>query len=81
VAKIITIDVVEEARRQGVGSLLMDATECELKKLDCGYISLETAVDNLAALRFYKKHGYTVLRVLPRYYLGSVDALLLGKRL
>jgi ribosomal protein S18 acetylase RimI-like enzyme len=44
-------------------------------------VSLEVAVDNEVALRFYKKKGYSVLRVLPRYYPGSVDGLLMGKRL
>jgi len=38
-------------------------------------------VDNDLALNFYKKHGYTVLKVLPRYYLDSIDGLLMGKRL
>jgi ribosomal protein S18 acetylase RimI-like enzyme len=44
-------------------------------------VFLETAVDNLAALTFYKRHGYSVLRTLPRYYQGSVDGLRMEKRL
>src|SRR5437868_957733 len=65
--RIITIDVLPEARRSGLGSLLLNASEAELKNLGCGHVSLESAVDNLAALRFYKKHGYTGLQILPRY--------------
>ena len=53
----------------------------ELKYAGCDYVSLEVAVDNEPALRFYKKHGYSVLKVLPRYYLDSIDGLLMGKRL
>jgi ribosomal-protein-alanine N-acetyltransferase len=79
--RIITIDVLPEARRSGLGGRLLDAAEDEIKKLGCSHVSLETAVDNLAALRFYKKHGYTGLKILPRYYLNSVDALLMGKAL
>jgi len=79
--RIITIDVLPEARRSGLGSLLLNASEAELKNLGCGHVSLETAVDNLAAMRFYKKHGYTGLQILPRYYLNSIDALLMGKKL
>src|SRR5947209_14736673 len=75
--RIITIDVLPETRRTGLGSRLLDAVEEELKKLGCGHVSLETAVDNFAALRFYKKHGYTGLKILPRYYLNSIDALLM----
>jgi ribosomal protein S18 acetylase RimI-like enzyme len=78
---IITIDVLPEARRHGLGSRLLDAVEKELKKLGCSHVSLETAVDNFAALHFYKQHGYTGLKILPRYYLNSIDALLMGKKL
>lgn len=78
---IITIDVLPEARRTGLGSRLMAAAEEKLKEEGCTYVSLETAVDNAAAMRFYKKHGYTGLKILPGYYLDSIDALLMGKKL
>src|SRR5262249_20266257 len=79
--KIITIDVVPEAQHIGLGALLMSSAEHELKQAGCDYVSLEVAVDNSPALNFYKKHGYSVLKVLPRYYLDSIDGLLMGKRL
>ena len=79
--RIITIDVVPEAQKSGLGTLLLAGAEQELINAGCGHVSLEVAVDNEVALRFYKKMGYSVLRVLPRYYLGSVDGLLMGKRL
>jgi ribosomal-protein-alanine N-acetyltransferase len=79
--QIITIDVLPEARRSGLGSLLMNAAEEKIKEAGCTYVSLETAVDNLAAMRFYKKHGYVGLKILPNYYLESIDALLMGKKL
>jgi ribosomal protein S18 acetylase RimI-like enzyme len=79
--KIITIDVAPGAQHSGVGTLLMTSAEAELKQAGCDYVSLEVAVDNEPALRFYKKHGYSVLKVLPRYYLDSIDGLLMGKRL
>jgi ribosomal protein S18 acetylase RimI-like enzyme len=79
--KIITIDVVPQAQHSGLGTLLMASAEAELKQAGCDYVSLEVAVDNEPALRFYKKHGYSVLKVLPHYYLDSIDGLLMGKRL
>lgn len=81
IGHIITIDVLLEARRSGLGGRLLAAVETELKKLDCDHVSLETAIDNFPALRFYKKHGYTGLKILPNYYLDSLDALLMGKKL
>jgi ribosomal-protein-alanine N-acetyltransferase len=79
--KIITIDVAPEGRHRGTGTLLMAEAEAGLKQAGCDYVSLEVAVDNQPALAFYKKHGYSVLKVLPRYYLDSIDGLLMGKKL
>lgn len=81
VGHIVTIDVVPEARRGGLGSGLIEEAEQRLRAQGCSAIYLETAVDNAAALRFYKRHGYTVLKTIPRYYLNSIDALLMGKRI
>lgn len=78
---IITIDVREHARRAGLGSLLMQAAEENLRAGGCRVILLEVAVDNPKALAFYKRHGFNTLKTIPRYYQGSVDALLMGKRL
>ena len=44
-------------------------------------IAIRSAVDNLAALAFYKRHGYSVIRTWPRYYSNGVDALVLKKEL
>jgi [ribosomal protein S18]-alanine N-acetyltransferase len=78
---IITIDVASEARRAGVGSLLLRAAEDRLLAAGSKAVGLETAVDNLAALSFYKRHGYSVVRTWPRYYSNGVDALALTKLL
>jgi [ribosomal protein S18]-alanine N-acetyltransferase len=78
---IITIDVVAAARRFGVGSLLLRAAENRLRIAECRSVELETAVDNVSALSFYKRHGYSVIKTSPRYYSNGVDALVLSKEL
>jgi ribosomal-protein-alanine N-acetyltransferase len=78
---IITIDVVAAARRSGVGSLLLRAAEDRLSSVHCRSVELETAVDNVSALSFYKRHAYSVVRTFPRYYSNGVDALVLQKDL
>jgi len=78
---VITIDVVAGARRLGVGSLLLHAAEDRLRAAGSHAVGLETAVDNLAALKFYKRHGYSVVRTWPRYYPNGVDALVMKKEL
>jgi [ribosomal protein S18]-alanine N-acetyltransferase len=81
IGHVITIDVVAEARREGVGSLLLEAAEVRLRSDGSRAVGLETAVDNLGALSFYKRHGYNVIRTWPRYYSNGVDALVLKKEL
>lgn len=76
---IITIDVVEEARRLGVGSSLLAAAEARLRESGALAVALETAVNNDAAIRFYKQKGYFVERTARGYYSNGLDALVMGK--
>jgi [ribosomal protein S18]-alanine N-acetyltransferase len=78
---IVTIDVSQKARRAGVGSTLLRSAEERLRDAGSQAVGLETAVDNLAALSFYKRHGYMVIRTWPHYYSNGVDALVLKKAL
>jgi len=68
-------------RRSGVGSALLEAAEERLHAAGSHAVGLETAVDNVSALAFYKRQGYNVLRTWPRYYSNGVDALVLKKEL
>ncbi len=81
IGHIITIDVAVGARRLGVGSLLLSSAEERLHTDGSHSVGLETAVDNVSALSFYKRHRYSVIRTWPRYYSNGVDALVLRKKL
>jgi len=78
---IVTIDVLSHARRSGLGSELMQAAEQRLSAAGAKRVYLEAAVNNSAALAFYKRHGYSVVGTIPRYYLDSLDALVMEKSL
>jgi ribosomal-protein-alanine N-acetyltransferase len=79
--RILTLDIIPEARRMGLASLLMQECEQRLRDFGCTEVYLETAVDNGPALRLYRKLGYQILRTLPGYYAASLDAFLMGKPL
>ena len=73
-AHVITLDVAETHRRHGVGSALLAESEKNLALRGVRSILLETAIDNEAAVAFWKRHGYRTEAVLKRYYLGRLDA-------
>jgi len=81
VGHIITIDVLPQGRRHGIGSHMLSTAETRLQAAHCHGVVLEVAVNNLNALAFYKRHHYDVLKTIPHYYSDGVDALLLGKQL
>ncbi len=78
---IITIDVVAAARRSGVGSALLRAAEDRLRERGATTVALETAVNNAAAIRFYKQKGYFVERTARGYYSNHLDALVMARSL
>jgi ribosomal-protein-alanine N-acetyltransferase len=80
IGHIITIDVVPEARRDRIGSTLLDAAENRLLQAGATLVNLETPINNLAAIRFYRKKGYFVEKTVTGYYSGRLDALVMTKK-
>ncbi len=80
IGRILTLDIVPEARRSGLASRLMQECEQRLRAAGCTLVSLETAVNNEPALRLYRKLGYEIVRTLPKYYSSqSLDAYSYGE--
>jgi ribosomal-protein-alanine N-acetyltransferase len=80
--RILTLDILPEARRHGLGIKLMTACEERLRSLGCADVYLETAVNNEPAVQLYSKLGYQVLRTIPDYYAShSLDAFQMRRRL
>jgi ribosomal-protein-alanine N-acetyltransferase len=73
-AHVITLDVADSHRRQGVGSALLEESEKNLALRGVRTILLETATDNEAGVAFWKRHGYRIEATLKRYYLRRIDA-------
>jgi ribosomal-protein-alanine N-acetyltransferase len=76
---IVTLDVDPGARRQGLGTLLMQCAEEQLKGEGVLLIRLEVAEDNLAARRFYRRLGFVTRSRIAKYYGGRVDAEVMEK--
>ena len=78
-AHIISLDVDAKHRRLGVGTMLLEKLESNLAARGVRSILLETAIDNEAAVAFWKAHGYRIEATLKRYYLGRIDAFEMRK--
>ncbi len=73
-AHIITLDVAEKQRRNGIGTALLQELESNLSARGVRSVLLETATDNQAAVAFWQRHGYRIEATLKRYYLRRIDA-------
>lgn len=78
---IVTIDVVESARRKGVGRALMDVAEDWAAGQKAKMVYLETADDNLIAQRFYEARGYFLVEKVDEYYSNGQAAWVMAKSL
>ena len=80
-AHVITLDVAESHRRQGVGTALLAESERNLSLRGVRTVLLETAINNEAGVAFWQRHGYRIEATLKRYYLRSIDAYEMRKLL
>ena len=80
VGRILTLDILPQARRCGLATQLILECETRLRANGCEQVYLETAVNNEPAIRLYSKLGYQILRTLPLYYsTHALDAYMMGK--
>ena len=66
--------VDEKYRRRGIGSRLLRSAEEEAIKRGCHHVHLDTM--SWQAPEFYKKHGYSVIGILPDIPAGNRKYLL-----
>lgn len=83
-AEILTVAVVPEARRRGVGGALVTSAGVAALVRGAGSMHLEVAEDNSAARALYAKLGYVDAGRRHAYYAGeggSVDAIVMRRAL
>ncbi|MGC1781063.1 MAG: N-acetyltransferase [Acidobacteriaceae bacterium] len=79
--ELITIDILPQFRREGVGWQLHEELERWLRAGDGASIHLHVSIANTAAINFYQRLGYRTTARIPRYYLGRIDAWRMEKAL
>lgn len=74
-AELLTVAVVPEARRKGVGAGLVTAAGVAALVRGAGQMHLEVAEDNAAARALYRKLGYEEAGRRHAYYAGEGAAI------
>ena len=57
---IYSLAVKKDYRNRGIGKLLMERVENELKKYNCPKVNLQVHGENKGVVGFYKKIGYAI---------------------
>lgn len=80
-ARLYSIAVSPDARRRGIGPLLLQAAEDAAVARECVMMRLEVRDDNTPAIERYRKAGYRQFGQFANYYEDYSDALRFEKRL
>lgn len=75
--EILSLGVLHERRRRGLGTALLDAVVGEARRRGAAALFLEVAADNRAARAFYAGHGFAEVGRRRQYYrrgTGFADA-------
>jgi ribosomal protein S18 acetylase RimI-like enzyme len=80
-ATLVTLDVHSEHRRRGYASDLLSRSEQILSQQGVAIYNLQVDTQNEGAIAFYRRNGFTVDRLLRKYYPGSRDAWQMVKKL
>jgi ribosomal-protein-alanine N-acetyltransferase len=76
-AEILTLAVVPELRRQGVGGALLEGLFARCRHMAVARLFLEVSVRNVAALALYARHGFDAAGLRRAYYPDGADARVL----
>ena len=80
-AHIVSIAVLPEYRRKGVGNALVTKALEGMKEYNVNECYLEVRVSNLSAINLYKKFEFEIVRKIGGYYKDFEDAYVMAKEI
>ena len=75
---VVSIAVVEEHRRKGIGNALVEESVNGVNLRKCDEFYLEVRCSNTDAVRLYEKMGFVIRQQLNAYYRDGEDAYLMA---
>ncbi len=81
-AHLVSIAVLDEHRRQGIGeTLLMKGMQSMKEDYSAPEFILEVRISNTSAIAMYEKHGFQKIKTLEGYYRDGEDAYMMAMRI
>ena len=78
---VVSIAVLPEYRRQGVGKELVNQATRGMLEYDVKEAYLEVRITNESAVNLYKKLGFEVVRIINGYYYDGENAYVMACKL
>ena len=75
---VVSIAVIDEYRRKGFGSILVDEALKGVKIRQCSELYLEVRCSNNDAVKLYEKLGFSIIQRLKSYYRDGEDAYVMA---
>lgn len=72
-SEILNLAVHPGARRQGVGSAILDALLAECDRRNFRQVALEVRVSNAGAIALYRSRGFETVGIRRRFYTAPVE--------
>ena len=79
-AELIQINVLDDFKKQGIASKLVELMINDCVKNNVENITLEVRIDNVPAISLYNKYGFVEIGQRKGYYKG-IDGLLMERKL
>jgi len=78
---VVSVAVLEEHRKKGLATKLMQMAQDEMQKKSATEVYLEVRVSNQSAVKLYEELGYEVTGRLEAYYRDGEPAYVMAARL
>jgi ribosomal-protein-alanine acetyltransferase len=79
IARIVMMSILPSYRNQHIGSDLLTALIKILKNKKINQICLEVRIDNKNAISFYKKHQFSIIDTIEKFYQNDEDAFMMRR--
>jgi len=75
---VVSVAVIDEHRRKGYGSVLVDEAVKGVKTIQGSELYLEVRCSNNDAVKLYEKLGFSIIQRLKAYYRDGEDAYVMA---